>query len=204
MSIIFLLDESSSMYPYKNEYIKTINSVISTQKILNPNVKFTLIKFSSYVKLLYYDVLMCNVEEFKTEQYMPDGSTSLYDGIGYSIKYKENESNVILIIITDGEENTSSLFNKENIINLIRNYSTRHWEFIYIATNQNAKEVGESLGIHTCITYNETEKSISNIAEVCNISIGHAIYKLTGIENTYIDKEIPNDISDFMMNLKIK
>ena len=62
MSIIFLLDESSSMYPYKNEYIKTINSVISTQKISNPNVKFTLIKFSDYVKLVYYDVLMSNVD----------------------------------------------------------------------------------------------------------------------------------------------
>jgi hypothetical protein len=203
MSIIFLLDESSSMYPYKNEYIKTINSVISTQKISNPNVKFTLIKFSDYVKLVYYDVLMSNVEEFKPEHYKPEGSTSLYDGIGYCIRYKENERNVILVIITDGEENTSSLFNKENIINLINKYSNNGWEFIYIATNQNAKEVGESLSIHTCITYNQTEKSISNIAEVCNISIGHAIYKLTGIENKYIHKEIPNDISDFMMNLRI-
>lgn len=203
MSIIFLLDESSSMYPYKNEYIKAINSIISTQKILNPNVKFTLIKFSNYVKLLYYDVLMSNVEQFKSENYMPDSSTSLYDGIGYCINYKKNEKNVILVIITDGEENTSSLFNKENIINLINKYSKDGWEFIYIATNQNAKQVGESLGIHTCIKYKETEKSINNIAEACNISIGHAIYKLTGLYNKYIDKEIPIDISDFMNNLNL-
>ena len=36
----------------------------------------------------------------------------------------------------------------------------------------------------------------------CNIAIGHAIFKLTGISNQFINQEIPTDVSDLLKSLE--
>ena len=202
MSIVFILDGSSSMYLLSESYIKGVNDLISEQKNQNPNVKFSMITFSEKIKVICLNTDLKSLPKLTREYYQPFGCTALYDAIGNSIKLKENDKDVIMIIMSDGEENCSKFFNLENIKTTIKQKKSNNWEFIYIATNQDAKKVGESMGISTCINYSESKESISKVMYACNIAIGHAIFKLTGISNQFINQEIPTDVSDLLKSLE--
>ena len=198
--IIFLLDESTSMKTHIYSYIKLINTLFTTQKQINPYANLTIIKFASTSSVLCVDSKLHTIPEFTTpEHYNPRGITALYDAIGYAIdmKYNCNYTKLTMVfILTDGEDNNSKKHNVNTISEKIKFLKHSRWVFVFIAANQNAEKVGKQLAIDTCITYNETSKSILDIANVCNTTIGHALYEWTGISNEYCKKEIKTDIRD--------
>jgi hypothetical protein len=198
--IIFLLDESTSMKPHAKSYIKGVNTFLTTQKQTNPYSNFTMIKFSSKITTLCVDSKIHTLSEFTSEFYKPDGLTALYDAIGHAIKLKHTNSvtNSVIIILTDGDDNHSKNYTLETIAQKILYMQRIGWVFVYIAANQNAQIMGEKLGIGTCLTYNETEKSIADVSDACSIAIGHAIYNWSGVQNQYCDQEMPTDVSDLM------
>lgn len=200
LDIIFILDESFSMRKYINSYIQGINEFINTQKQINPDTNFTLIKFNSTINVLCVNSKIHTLPVFTHEHYNPMGSTALYDAIGYGInlKYSNHVQNVMMIIITDGNDNSSSKFTINNIADNIKYLKQQGWEFLYVAANQNAQNAGNKLGIETCLSYNETSNSISQISKVCNIAVGHALKKWTGKSNQYTNQEIPTDVKDLM------
>ena len=204
--IIFILDESYSMHKYASLYIKTINKFINRQKIDNPNAYFTMFTFNNTFKKLCVDFKISDLPVFKDEYYNPRGLTLLYDTINHILEMKKNsERRTVFFILTDGEDNksmSSMYVTSKNI----EEYNRKGWEFVYIASNQNAKKVGEKLNIENCITYNETNKSIDEIVNSCNTIIGKIIYKWTGIPNIYSNKILKNDIrdlSDFMKDISL-
>ena len=202
MSIIFILDESSSMSYLSSSYIEGINSLISSQQVKNPNVNFSLITFSESIKTYCLNININYVPKLTYKDYNPNGCTALYDAIGNSIKLKENDRNVIMIIMSDGEENYSKMFDLKYVKNKVVELSNNNWEFIYIATNQDVKKVGESMGISTCITYSESSSSIIKVIDACNIAISHSVYKLSGISDELTYKCIPTDVSDVLKSFE--
>ena len=201
--IVFLLDESTSMLPKVKSYIKGVNTLLTTQKKVNPDANFSMFKFSYQVKTLCIDSIMCTLPEFTSSFYTPNGITALYDAIGHVIDVKFNsEKQVIAIILTDGEDNHSSKYNLQTISQKINYVKSKNWFFVYIAANQNAQIIGNQLGIETCLTYNETDKSIDDVASACSIAIGHAMYKHSGVPNQYSQKEMPTDVRDLMDDLE--
>lgn len=206
LDIVFILDESTSMATHIHSYINGVNTLLNTQKRQNPMANFTLIKFSNDVNVLCVDSKMCTLPEFTNEHYKPDGVTALYDAIGHAItlKYDRNinsmdpSNNVIVIILTDGEDNHSSKYNLETITNKIEYLKSRGWEFVFIAANQNATAMGVRMGIDTCVAYSPNKQSIDQVAEACNVAIGHAIERWTGVSNMYSNQEMPVDLSDLM------
>lgn len=199
--IIFLLDESISMSNYSKNYINIINSFIKTQKTIKDNSIFTLVKFNTYVKTLCLNSYVDTLPEFTDEHYSPDGTTSLYDAIGYAMHLKYSDilkNKAIMFILTDGQDNNSSKYNILDINNQIKYLKNIGWDFIYIATGQNAFEFGKRIGIDSdkCIYYSESTNSISKISNTCNIALGHFSKKISGYHNIYSDMTIETDISD--------
>jgi uncharacterized protein YegL len=90
------------------------------------------------------------------------GSTALYDGIGYAIqntieyiqKNKINHPSIVFNIFTDGEENDSKMYNKEKINNLISQKRDEGWmiNFIGGGDDKEVKKVAEDLGIFAANT----------------------------------------------------
>lgn len=197
--IVFILDESLSMTPYISYYIKEINTIISTQKQLNPTATFTLVKFNDKINVLCVDSKISTLPEFTQEHYKPIGVSALYDAIGHGIELKATCSDhVIVIILTDGDDNNSKKFHIQTISQLISYYKQCGWEFVYIGANQNAYKTGNCLGIDICITYDETAKSITRIGTACNTAIGHSTSKWFGEENPFSHLEMPDDISSLI------
>jgi Mg-chelatase subunit ChlD len=149
-SIVFILDKSGSMEIMGNEPVQSMNNFIKTQKDNNLKFKFTLVLFNDKVEFLLKNIDSEEIEEIKTSDYVPNGMTSLYDAIGQSIVYQEeqNNDNVIFVILTDGHENSSSKYTNSMIKKMISDKeSINKWKFNFLAANQDSFTVGANLGI---------------------------------------------------------
>ena len=89
--------------------------------------------------------------------YVPIGMTPLLDALGRGIndieegignlEEEEKPSKVIVAIITDGEENSSREFKKEQIVKMITEKTTKNdWQFLYLSADLNAFDDARQLG----------------------------------------------------------
>ncbi len=88
----------------------------------------------------------------------PDGMTSLYDAIGSSIQFLksrlrnnlENEhTDVAMLILTDGFENSSKIFNSQEVKQLINVLElTGKWTFLFLGAGLNVEEATKDLDIY--------------------------------------------------------
>ena len=150
--VSFLLDETGSMYPYKNETIISFNKWLEEMKGNKGKALFTLTKFnSSKVDVVYNSAKLKDVKELTNETYDPSLATPLFDAIGKTVSaIVEDDSkneHVLFVIMTDGEENASKEFSIDAIKKLIADKEKDGWTFIYLGANQDAWGVGKSFGI---------------------------------------------------------
>src|ERR1700679_3537488 len=106
--IVMLLDESGSMASIKHDIIKSVNDFINEQKtIKDPNCTFTFVSFSDTVRTMSLKTPLHRTFPLTVENYNPTGSTALYKAIIDTINLFEHDSNVLMVIVTDGQENAS-------------------------------------------------------------------------------------------------
>lgn len=98
------------------------------------------------------------VPELTRKTYIPSGGTPLLDTIAETIKRTGKSlaampeslrpAKVLFVIITDGEENESRVYNHQRVMEMIQHQSIVYkWEFLYLGANQDAIQVGASFGL---------------------------------------------------------
>ena len=106
--IVLILDESGSMDNIREKMLHSINDLIKEQKqIKDRPATFTLVKFNDGINRKFNNSPLENVNFLTPEDYVPSGTTALYDAIGSTINWFRNEKDVLMVIITDGQENAS-------------------------------------------------------------------------------------------------
>lgn len=115
---LVIVDESGSMSIIHREALASINETINTcQQMMkvHPDMeqRLTLITFDSDHFKVHYDNVNANkAHKLTKKNYQPCGATPLYDAIGKGIAKLNAQTteadNVLVTIITDGEENCSS------------------------------------------------------------------------------------------------
>lgn len=177
-SIIFIMDESGSMTSMGNEPWQGLNSFVKKQKDNNVDFNFTLIFFNSEVKFIYKNLEGSKIPELTSSDYNPYDTTALYDAIGKGIEFQKKESmnNVIFVILTDGMENCSQEYNKNNIQKMIKDLETNNnWKFVYLGANQDSFQVGNSIGITNSCNYDYTPKGFREVMDSVSYSISRNI-----------------------------
>ena len=168
--IMFLLDASGSMSSMAKEPVDSLNEFIRKQKI-NDGSTFTLVLFNTTMKILLDNTSLSTCNYIYYDQYVPSGMTALYDAIGTMIEKKlesKRNRNVIMVILTDGEENSSQSYTKESIQKLTeRAKSIYNWQFVYLGANQDAFKVGSSLGCNISTGYEYNQKGMRNTISNC-------------------------------------
>lgn len=148
--VVIVLDESGSMSPVQMDIIRSINNLLKEQKeIKDRPAVFTLVKFSgnNNIKAIMQNVPLSEVQLLSSADYRPDGGTALYDAIGETINAFEDESNVLMVIVTDGQENESVRYNKDEItrkVDLMK--ATKAWNYVYICCDDATEQQGFGLG----------------------------------------------------------
>jgi hypothetical protein len=77
----------------------------------------------------------------------PRGNTALYDAIGSTFESSPSFDPRIVVILTDGKENSSKKFTCANIMEQINERRRHGWTFIFLGANQDAIATGAMLGI---------------------------------------------------------
>ena len=142
-SVIFLLDRSGSMESCRDDVIGGFNAFVKDQ---DPGRRLTLIQFDHEYTLSYENVKMSDVGPLTRDTYKPRGSTALLDSLGNLIKSSDSLPKVV-VIFTDGLENSSRSYTKAHIKDLIDQKSKDGWTFVYMGANQDSFAEAGSIGI---------------------------------------------------------
>ena len=150
--VFFLLDMTASMGIDKPATINAFNEYIGGLKANEGTAgfKFSLAVFNSDIGigLNIEKGSLVDVPELNDVNYAPAGTTPLYDAIGLSIdSLEEVQGQVLFIILTDGEENASQQFDKEEILKRISNRTEQGWKFVFLGCDIDAMKQSEDLGI---------------------------------------------------------
>lgn len=156
--LVFILDESGSMYGLKGDTIGGFNSMIDKQKQEEGKCYVSTVLFNTDRKVIHDRVLLENVKEMTEKDYQPNDCTALLDAIGYSInhitkvhKYIREEdvpNKTLFVIITDGYENASRRYKASQIREMISGKKEKDkWEFMFIGANIDAVCTAETYGI---------------------------------------------------------
>lgn len=182
--IIALLDSSGSMQTMGKEPVEAINNFIDEQKLANENGTFSLWTFNTEVKKVIDDEPLTDVDHFS--EYIPQGMTALHDSIGYAISTKltkNNTENVICLIVTDGQENSSKEYTGVQIKHLISKMEKEHnWKFIYLGANQDVVLMGENIGMKNNLCTPFDQEAGGLLEATRQVSRGISAYRSCGGE----------------------
>ena len=163
MDIVFLLDRSGSMAGVEEDTIGGYNSYINNQK--KNNVKITTVLFDDKYEVLTDRKDIKKVDQLTRDDYYVRGSTALLDAIGKSINYMDKckSRKAMFVITTDGYENASREYSKEQIKKMIKQHD--NYEFIYIGADIDSYSEAASIGISrkNTASYKKVKKGISTL-----------------------------------------
>ena len=171
--VIFVIDRSGSMSCVEDETIKGYNDFLGKQKKNKGQVFVTTVLFDDQYELLYTRENILNVRNITNREYYARGCTALMDAIGKTITTMCNrvpkENRVLFVIMTDGLENASIEYNREQIKRLIKKQN--NWEFVFLGANIDSVKEGSSIGISKKRTANfkQNKESIGSVFECASM-----------------------------------
>jgi len=182
--IAFLLDETGSMMPVRDATISGFNEYVQTVQRTYPDALLTLMLFSTERYSGPYRMTPLRyVAPLTTQNYQPSGGTPLYDCIAQLIDGTEKAAAnmrpapvVLFVIMTDGEENSSRDYNREHIFARIQQKEDEGWTFVYLGANQDAWEVGASIGVQAsrAMTFDADDQGVQEVLRVsADASVRH-------------------------------
>ncbi len=166
---LIILDESGSMESIKKTIIEGFNEIVQTVKGIEKEFPeqehfISLVTFNGLgQKLLHFIDPVSRLEEIDDKRYRPDASTPLYDAMGFSIaKLRQvvdslTDYNVLVTILTDGEENASREYSGRDIKKLIDMLKLNRWTFTYIGADHDVEQFAASISITNTMVFNKNE-----------------------------------------------
>ena len=176
MHIALVLDASGSMGSLRSTTIESLKGFFEGLKSDEDKTLLDVWQFDDEVKHLS-DSVDLNLGAPRTlENYTIGGCTALYDAICIGIdelgrKFAampeaERPDGVIFAILTDGFENASRRFTREDVKNRIEHQSSKYsWEFRFLAANQDAITTGRDFGLkaESCASFDASDVGVMNL-----------------------------------------
>lgn len=177
--IVFVIDESGSMYNAVDDVIGGFKKVVDEQREnTNGTCAVSYYKFADKVKEVYLLKDINNVE-YIDNVYCPGGCTALFDGVGTAIdkvgkrlaemSEDERPEKNLIVIMTDGGENASTEYKSERVKEMIKEQEDKYnWSFIYMGSDVRDAKDANSLGLSTRL-YASKSDYLSNYTAINNI-----------------------------------
>ena len=150
--IFLLLDMTGSMQADKQATIDACNEFVEGLKA-DPHTRdllFSLAVFNSNIGLerIVDGVPLDKAPRLDHEHYQPTGATPLYDAMWQSMDLmKAHQGQVLFIVQTDGEENSSRTATRQQIVDRVAEKTVAGWQFVYLGCDIDAMKQGGKLGI---------------------------------------------------------
>jgi len=204
----FIVDQSGSMAGLENQAMEGFNTQLRTiqqlkMEFLDQEYLCSLTFFNQHIQDRIKFGQVENIQPLSQENYIPNGTTALLDAIGksiYSIKNKfgkdiaEDKMSIVLVIITDGHENSSRMYSYHDVAHLIKELDgSGKWTFSFLGADFDAIHTSHMLNIRRENVMNFSKGDYSEMMEDVSNSIRHyAMEKSTG--------NLKRDIFDIFKN----
>lgn len=158
--LTLVVDRSGSMDYIRFRAEEGIKSFVGKQKDETGTCSFLLTEFDNIIDTVYSGPIKKFGNEYKLK---PRGGTALRDAIGKGIIDTEQiitksalryrPKLVICCIVTDGQENQSTIYNDEQVKKMISDKQEQGWQFVYLCADYAAQRYGQQLGIANVAQY---------------------------------------------------
>jgi uncharacterized protein YegL len=182
--LVFVVDKSGSMYNAVDDVVGGFNRVVEEQKAVKEGkCAVTLYTFDDTVKEVY---LGKDVNEIGDFEYHVGGCTAMNDGIGTAIDNvgkwlasmpeDERPSKNLVVIMTDGEENSSMEYPLEKVKEMIKHQQDKYnWTFMFLGADITTLNGARELGIRMSTV--TSKKNLGNSYDM--LSQGSMLYRTT-------------------------
>jgi hypothetical protein len=149
------------MESIREDTIGGFNAFLNQQRAEPGVATLTLVQFDSQdpYEIIHKFKPVGAVPELTRETFVPRASTPLLDAMGRGIndleksltemKEEEKPSRVVMVIITDGQENSSCEFRKDQIAKMIQEKQEKSaWQFVLLSADLAAIDDALASGIH--------------------------------------------------------
>jgi len=141
---IMILDSTGSMEVSRNDVISGYNELINQAKSSIPDWKITTITFAQYLKIKNYDSVS-DAPNLDPDTYVTKGKTLLQDTLGCTLNHFKNEENNMLAVFSDGMDTHSTIYEEQEIKDLIDELRDhQNWK-ISITSEENEPGMSKSL-----------------------------------------------------------
>jgi Mg-chelatase subunit ChlD len=157
-----ILDRSGSMESIRDDTIGGFNAFLNEQKQQPSKATLTLVQFDDQdpYEVIHQVKTVQEVPEITRETYVPRASTPLLDAIGRGIndleksvadmKEGDRPSKVVFVVITDGQENASREFRRDQILKMINEKEKQNsWQFVFLSADLDAINDAMDQGFQT-------------------------------------------------------
>lgn len=212
--IVTIVDRSGSMGHLRSDVIGGFNNFLAEQQKLPGEARMTYVQFDNEYEQLFSSVPVKSVAPLSFETYVPRGGTALLDAVGRTINEvgarlrstpeSERPERVIVVIQTDGEENSSREFTYAQINDMVTHQREKYnWEFIFLGANIDSFAVGSAIGLAACNIANFAGDQKGVLRSYGIVSQAVASYRGTGCTldaNTnsigdYVPEEEPTSLN---------
>lgn len=165
---LIILDESGSMESIKQPTISGFNELVQTIKAVeekHPDQEhyIWLLTFNGLgTKMLLKNEPVSKLKELDAEKYQPASLTPLYDAMGEGLTKlrahlaDQSDYNVLVTILTDGEENRSKEYDGKAIKALVDDLKGKGWTFTYIGANHDVDKFASTISINNTMSFQAT------------------------------------------------
>lgn len=146
--IAVILDRTGSMESIRDDTIGGFNAFLGEQKQQPGKATLTLVQFDDQdpYEVIHQVKTIQVVPELTRETYVPRASTPLLDAIGRGIndlekcvadmKEDARPSKLVFVVITDGQENASREFRRDQILKMIQDKEKQFgWQFVFLSAD---------------------------------------------------------------------
>ena len=128
-------------------------------------------------KTVHDRISIIDIPKMTYKDYSAYGSTALIDAIGSTIEHiqrihryirlEDVPDNVVFVIMTDGQENSSREYSSDRVKKMIERKKKKGWEFLFIGANIDAVETASGFGIgqNRAVNYHADEKGTKILYE---------------------------------------
>ena len=154
--VSFLIDRSGSMSGLQSDVVDGFNGFVAEQRKKPGQCALTLIQFDSNdpYEVIHDAVPVAKVPDLTPEQYSPRGMTPLLDALGTLIEKAdarlegiEDAEDQIVAVFTDGLENASRQWTREELFDAITDRKNAGWTFVFMGANQDSYAEAGRLGV---------------------------------------------------------
>jgi hypothetical protein len=171
-NIVMILDASGSMQTIQNDIIGSVNKFVEDEKVAKSQSLFTFVTFSDKVETKILKKPISEIPLLTKQNYVIGGLTALFQAIVDTIEMFKDETDVVMCIVTDGDENKSPAgYTRQKVFDMVTKFKDeKGWVFSYLSCNLDTFKQGANLGFGTT---HQTDPNYINTGSA-NTCVGYA------------------------------